>query len=51
MYEAGAREVHMRIASHRSRNPDFYGIDTPDKEDLLAANHDLESMRAFHGRG
>lgn len=49
MYEAGAREVHMRIASPPITHPDFYGIDTPDKEDLLAANHDLESMRQFMG--
>jgi amidophosphoribosyltransferase len=49
MYEAGAREVHMRIASPPITHPDFYGIDTPEKQDLLAANHDLEGMRAFMG--
>ena len=49
MYEAGAREVHMRIASPPITHPDFYGIDTPEKEDLLAANHDLEGMREFMG--
>jgi amidophosphoribosyltransferase len=42
---AGAREVHMRIASPPTSNPCFYGIATPEKKDLLAANHDLESMR------
>lgn len=47
--DAGAREVHMRIASPPITHPDFYGIDTPDQENLLAATHDLESMRAFIG--
>jgi amidophosphoribosyltransferase len=49
MYEAGAREVHMRIASPPITHPDYYGIDTPDKIDLLAANKDLEGMREFLG--
>ena len=49
MREAGAREVHMRIASPPITHPDFYGIDTPDQEKLLAANHSLEEMRAFIG--
>ncbi|MFA5898715.1 MAG: amidophosphoribosyltransferase [Hyphomicrobium sp.] len=49
MYEAGAREVHMRIASPPITHPDYYGIDTPDKVDLLAANKDLEAMRQFLG--
>ncbi len=45
MRERGAREVHMRIACPPIKYPDFYGIDTPDAATLLAANHDLESMR------
>ncbi|HMN37854.1 MAG TPA: amidophosphoribosyltransferase [Hyphomicrobium sp.] len=49
MYEAGAREVHMRISSPPITHPDFYGIDTPRKQDLLAANLDLEGMRQFMG--
>jgi amidophosphoribosyltransferase len=49
MYEAGAREVHMRISSPPITHPDFYGIDTPRKKDLLAANMDLEGMRQFMG--
>ena len=49
MYEAGAREVHMRIASPPIRYPDFYGIDTPDRETLLAAKHDLDEMRDLIG--
>jgi amidophosphoribosyltransferase len=47
--EAGAREVHMRIASPPIAHPDFYGIDTPSTEDLLAANMSVEEMRAFMG--
>lgn len=42
--EAGATEVHMRIASPPITHPDFYGIDTPDKEQLLAATHSLQEM-------
>ena len=42
---AGASEVHMRIASPPTNNPCFYGIATPDKAGLLAANHNIEEMR------
>src|SRR5919112_629596 len=49
MREAGAREVHFRIASPPITHPDFYGIDTPEKEKLLAATHDLEGMRQYIG--
>ena len=42
MREAGAREVHFRIASPPITHPDFYGIDTPERDKLLAATHDLE---------
>ncbi|MBA2127740.1 amidophosphoribosyltransferase [Hyphomicrobium methylovorum] len=47
--DAGASEVHMRISSPPITHPDFYGIDTPSKADLLAANHSLEGMREFMG--
>jgi amidophosphoribosyltransferase len=47
--DAGAREVHMRISSPPITHPDFYGIDTPCKADLLAANMSLEEMRNFIG--
>ncbi|MCB1436613.1 MAG: amidophosphoribosyltransferase [Rhodobiaceae bacterium] len=47
--EAGAREVHMRIASPPITHPDYYGIDTPDQDKLLAATHDLDDMRKFIG--
>jgi len=49
MREAGATEVHMRIASPPTTFPCFYGVDTPKREKLLAANHDLEGMRKFIG--
>ena len=43
--QAGAKEVHMRISSPPTINPCFYGIDTPDQEQLLAAQFDVEGMR------
>ncbi len=49
MFDAGAREVHMRISSPPITHPDYYGIDTPRRKDLLAANMSLEEMRAFMG--
>ena len=49
MREAGAREVHMRISSPPITHPDFYGIDTPERDKLLAARLDVEGMRRFMG--
>jgi amidophosphoribosyltransferase len=49
MREAGAKEVHFRISSPPITHPDYYGIDTPDREKLLAATHTLEEMRQFVG--
>ncbi|MFV0298165.1 MAG: amidophosphoribosyltransferase [Hyphomicrobiaceae bacterium] len=43
--DAGAKEVHMRISCPPVKHPDFYGIDTPRTEELLAANHTVEEMR------
>jgi amidophosphoribosyltransferase len=45
MREAGAKEVHFRIASPPITHPDFYGIDTPERDKLLAAAHTIEEMR------
>ena len=45
MRDAGAREVHFRIASPPITHPDYYGIDTPERDKLLAATHDLEGMK------
>jgi amidophosphoribosyltransferase len=47
MREAGAKEVHFRIASPPITHPDFYGIDTPERDKLLAATHSIEEMRAI----
>jgi amidophosphoribosyltransferase len=49
MRDAGAREVHFRISSPPIKFPDFYGIDTPERNNLLAATHTLEEMRDFIG--
>jgi amidophosphoribosyltransferase len=49
MRDAGAKEVHFRISSPPIKHPDYYGIDTPDADKLLAATLDLESMRKFIG--
>jgi amidophosphoribosyltransferase len=49
MREAGATEVHFRIASPPITHPDYYGIDTPSKENLLAARMNLDEMRAYVG--
>jgi len=49
MRDAGAKEVHLRIACPPIMFPDFYGIDTPETEQLLAANHSLDDMCAFIG--
>jgi amidophosphoribosyltransferase len=45
--DAGATEVHFRIASPPTTHSCFYGVDTPNKEDLLAHKLDLEGMRRF----
>ncbi len=45
--EAGATEVHLRSASPPIKYPDYYGIDMPDREHLMAANQSLEEMARF----
>ena len=47
--DAGASEVHLRISSPPFMNPCYYGIDTPNRDDLLAANHSIASMNEFIG--
>ena len=44
IYEAGAKEVHLRIASPEIKHPDFYGIDMPSKKELLAANMSVDEI-------
>jgi len=46
---AGAREVHMRISSPPTRHPCFYGIATPERDELLAARLDVEGMAELIG--
>jgi amidophosphoribosyltransferase len=43
--EAGAKEVHVRISSPPYKNPCFYGIDTPDRKDLIAYSRSIEEIR------
>jgi amidophosphoribosyltransferase len=45
--EAGAREVHMRIASPPTRHSCFYGVDTPERAKLLAAQMDVPAMSSY----
>ena len=47
MKEAGASEVHFRVASPPTAHSCFYGVDTPERSKLLAARMELESMREF----
>ncbi len=44
---AGAREVHMRISCPPTISPCFYGVDTPTKGELIAANNTVEEIRKF----
>ncbi len=44
LYDSGAKEVHVRIASPEIKFPDFYGIDMPSKKELLAANKNVDEM-------
>jgi len=46
---AGAREVHMRISCPPTISPCFYGVDTPSKRELIAANKSIEQIREFIG--
>ncbi|HET9682983.1 MAG TPA: amidophosphoribosyltransferase [Gemmatimonadaceae bacterium] len=46
---AGAREVHMRVSSAPVTGPCYYGIDTPSREELIAANNTLEEIRESLG--
>ena len=47
--DAGAKEVHFRIACPPIVYPDFYGIDTPSREELMAASHTIDEMCARIG--
>ena len=47
LYDAGAKEVHVRIASPEIKFPDFYGVDTPTKKELMAANKSIDEICEF----
>ena len=42
---AGAREVHIRVSSPPTPGPCYYGVDTPTRSELIAANHSVEEIR------
>jgi amidophosphoribosyltransferase len=44
---AGAKEVHLRISCPPTISPCFYGVDTPSKQELIAANKSIEEVRQF----
>ncbi|MDB4961788.1 MAG: glutamine--phosphoribosylpyrophosphate amidotransferase [Myxococcales bacterium] len=44
---AGAREVHMRISAPPTTHPCFYGIDTPNRSELVAASHTIEEIGRY----
>jgi len=46
---AGAREVHMRVSSPPVTGPCYYGIDTPSREELIAANFQVDEIAAHLG--
>ena len=49
MRDAGATEVHLRVASPPIKFPDFYGIDTPKSKELLAYKRSVDQMCKFLG--
>ena len=44
---AGAKEVHLRISCPPTISPCFYGVDTPSKRELIAANQSVEEIRRY----
>ncbi len=49
LYDAGAKEVHVRIGCPEIKYPDFYGVDTPTKKELLAANKSNDEICKYIG--
>ncbi len=47
IWQAGAKEVHVRIGSPQIISPCFYGINTPTRQELIAANHTLDEVREY----
>ena len=49
VYEAGAKEVHLGISCPPIKHPDFYGIDTPNYDELIASKSNIEEMTKLVG--
>lgn len=49
LFDVGAKEVHMLVSSPPVRYPDFYGIDTPKQEELIASSNTVEQIREYLG--
>ena len=49
LYDSGAKEVHVKIACPEIKFPDFYGVDTPTKKELLAANKNNDEICNYIG--
>jgi amidophosphoribosyltransferase len=49
LFKSGAKEVHLLISSPPIRFPDFYGMDTPNQNELIASNKTIEETRRFMG--
>ncbi|MEN9845087.1 MAG: hypothetical protein RIS36_234 [Pseudomonadota bacterium] len=47
--QAGAREIHLRISSPPTTSPCYYGIDTPDKHELIASKHSIQEIAEYIG--
>jgi len=45
--QAGAKEVHMRISSPPTSYPCYYGIDTPNRKELISSSHSIEEIRRY----
>ena len=49
MRDFGAKEVHLRISCPPTISPCYYGVDTPDRDELIASNHTVEQIREYTG--
>jgi len=49
LYNAGAKEIHLCISCPPIKYPDYYGIDTPNIKDLIAANHSIDEIKKIIG--
>ena len=49
LFEAGATEIHVRVSAPPITGPCYYGIDTPDKDELIASRMDVEGIRRYIG--